>query len=103
MIRRLVEAHYARHRASPAPEQVAFWLREARTPAVLAEVVHDHPDAAATAAAARPLVALAAAGDAPGLESALAAAEVRERETDRAYWAPLREELERLRHQRRPG
>ena len=33
MIRRLIEAHYARHRTNPSPEQVSFWLREARTPA----------------------------------------------------------------------
>jgi hypothetical protein len=101
MIRRLIEGHYARHRDHPSPEQVSFWLREARTASILADVARDHPDMAAAAVATRPLLALAVAGNADGLAVGLADEEARERRADRAYWAPLREELERLRHQKR--
>jgi hypothetical protein len=101
MIRRLVESHYARHRDNPSLEQVRFWLRECRTEAVLRELAGHYPDQLAAAAAQRPLLSLAAAGGAAGLEAALLAEEKQERETDRAYWAPLRAELEKLRHARR--
>ena len=101
MIRRLVEAHYARHRASPVPEQVEFWLREARTPALLTEVAQRYPDRAAAQTPARPLLALADAGRLADLAAALEAEEAREREADRAYWVPLLQELHQLRHRRR--
>ena len=101
MIRRLVEAHYAQNRANPNPEQVQFWLRESRTPAMLRELAARYPDQLAGILSQRPLLTLAAAGDEPGLAAALEAEEKQEREADRLYWLPLRKELEDLRHQRR--
>ncbi len=49
----------------------------------------------------RPLLILALNGDVEGLESALVEEERRERGLDREYWKPLREELEKLRREKR--
>ncbi|HTS00283.1 MAG TPA: hypothetical protein VML00_11050 [Bacteroidota bacterium] len=97
MIRRLIEAHYVANRARPAPAQVEFWLLESRTPAMLREVAGAHPAALRRTAPARPFLSALEAMDDAALEGALDAEEKREREADRAYWKPLREELERLR------
>ena len=97
MIRRLVESHFWRHGSEPAAEQIAFWLRECRTPPILFEVVRRFPDQVAAQLPARSLLSLAIAHDETGLAEALAAEERREREADRLYWLPLRKELEGLR------
>ena len=60
----------------------------------------EHPATARRCLKLRPLLAHAIAGDAAALTVALAAEEQQEREADRAYWQPLRKELERLPHQR---
>ena len=39
MVRRLVERHYLDPELEPTPERFRFWLRELRTPALLAECV----------------------------------------------------------------
>jgi hypothetical protein len=101
MIRRLVEANHAQQRERPSPEQLAFWFRESRTPSMLIALAARHPDELARAAQERPLLARAAAADGQGLSTALAEEEARERELDRAYWRPLRQELELLRHRER--
>lgn len=100
MIRRLVEAHYAEHRASPSPAQVDFWLREARTPQLLVETATRYPDRLAPILRQRPLLEHARTADIVRLSDALDEEQKRECEADRAYWAPLIAELEQLRHQR---
>ncbi len=95
MIRRLIEADFAAT-AAPTPEQVRFWLAEARTPALLAELAARFPAECAAQAESRAL--LRAAGGSPEeIELALRAEEHAERAADRAYWLPLRRELEALR------
>lgn len=101
MIRRLLEANYKQHRDSPTAAQVDFWLREARTASLLADVALKHPSQAAAVIPSRPLVALASQGNSEAVDVALAAEEKTEREADRAYWTPLRAELEQMRKQRR--
>jgi hypothetical protein len=101
MIRRLVEAHYEKNRDRPTPEQVQFWLQEARTASLLEEITRRNPEQLSPALASRPLLSLAERGDTGGLAAALEAEEKQAREADRAYWAPLRKELESLRHQKR--
>jgi len=101
MIRRLVEAHYFEHRASPTPAQERFWMRELRTPELLIALARRHPALCRRLAARRPLLAGAARADEPGLTRALLDEETTERARDRQYWLPLRAELERLRQQRR--
>ena len=49
----------------------------------------------------RPLLGLAMSGDEQGLISSLKEEEEKERAADRAYWLPLKQELERLRQQAR--
>jgi hypothetical protein len=98
MLRRLVEVSYAESSEDPTPEQLHFWLRELRTPELLAEVAARFPDVARSLAPARPPVREAIAGTLASIESALREEEARERADDRAYWAPLKRELERLRH-----
>lgn len=99
MIRRLVEANYARYFTEPTEQRIKFWLQELRTPLLLIECVQKFPGHARRTATARPAVRAAIAGDEDEISAALFAEQAREGELDRAYWAPLRAELERLRHQ----
>lgn len=99
MIRRLIEADRVACRGTPSPEQVRFWLREARTPELLLELARQFPfEARAVAKELRPLLAAALQGDEAGIEASLAEEERAERGVDRAYWIPLKQELERMRH-----
>jgi hypothetical protein len=98
MIQRLIEAHYEEHREQPHPERVAFWLREARTPELLVELTRSFPDIASDLVGARPLLGEAICGNTDALRAALHDEEERMRAEDRAYWVPLRKELEQLRH-----
>jgi hypothetical protein len=100
MVRRLVEADYFRNRGNPTRGQVEFWLRELRTPELLVDLVQRRPAFARRLEAARPLLRIAATGNLDRLEKALEREQEAERAADRAYWAPLRKELELLRHTR---
>lgn len=100
MIRRLIEASYAQDRDSPTPEQVAFWLAEARTPEILIECARAFPAEATRMARDRPALSGALDDDVPAIEAALSQEETRERELDREYWVPLRAELEQMRRRR---
>ena len=98
MLRRLVDASYAAARDGTATEaQVTFWLEELRSPAFLAELVAACPDAAARSS--RPVVQALLRGQ--DVEAALATEQAAIMAEDRAYWAPLRRELEALRRQAR--
>ena len=98
MIRRLAEAHYFQNRDEPKPTQATFWLRELRTPSLLIEVAQSNGAAARSEAKKRPLLVEAIDGNAARLERALRDEELIERQRDKAYWLPLRKELETLRH-----
>ncbi len=98
MIRRLLEADYARARANPTEAQVRFWFRECRTPALLCELANRHAGIWREERQARPLLALAQTGTVLALEQALLTEELQEREVDRRHWEPLRKELEHFRH-----
>ena len=97
MIRRLVEAHYLRHRKEATEPQVRFWLLECRTPEILAELVRHHRPLARTLVSERSLLALAPESASEQWEDRLAEEERGERQRDREYWRPLRSELEQLR------
>ncbi len=100
MIRRLIEADYAAHEAAPTSRQVQFWLLEARSIELLRELAQRFPAECQRAEPARPLLGQVAAGTFEEIEDALLAEERTERAADRAYWLPLRRELEALRHPR---
>ena len=103
MIRRLVEANVVQFMAEPTPERIRFWLSELRTPALLKECAVRFPKAVCEYAGIRPLLADLAKMTEEDIAAALAEEESAERAADRDYWAPLRKELEALRHQRSAG
>ena len=100
MVRRLVEAHYFQNQDKPNAAQVRFWLRELRTPELLIECGSRWPSACRTQQRHRGLLAKALRANQAGLESALKDEEGAERRADARYWAPLKAELEKLRHAR---
>ena len=103
MVRRLIEAHYFQHRDEATAPQVAFWLRELRSPELLVEAASRWPAARARQRRHRPLLALAQRDHQAELTAALGQEEWAERQADAQYWTPLREELERLRDARPRG
>lgn len=96
MIRRLIEADHAACQAAPTPAQIRFWLAEARTPELLIELARQHRNEA-DAVSSRPAVAAAILGNEPHVQAALDDEERSERRADKAYWDPLKRELEQLR------
>jgi len=99
MVRRLVEADYAAHSEQATTAQVRFWLREARTPQLLLELAARFPAECIALVKARPLLKEVHRGLA-AVEEALEAEQRYERARDRAYWEPLKRELEALRRRR---
>ena len=100
MILAVVDAHFLQFGDEPTPTRVEFWLREARTPTILRAVAAQFSEVEVEREAA--VLARENADDA-AIEAALRAEEERERALDRAYWAPLKAELEEFRRARRPG
>ena len=100
MIQRLIEADYALNRRTATPAMVRFWLQEMRSPALLIELAGEHPAAAREVAVERPLLNLIDAKLQKEIRAAIDDEERQERERDRIYWEPLKQELERLRHSR---
>jgi len=100
MVRRLVEAHYFGHRHEASAARIDFWLQELRTTEILIEIVRRYEAAIPHALAKRSLLQHAIEGNQDALTAALREEEDIERAADRAYWTPLRAELERLRHAR---
>ncbi len=98
MIRRLVEAHFFEFKSEPTNQRIQFWLAQARTPTILQLVARRFPEMPTEREAA--LLARSGA-DELAIEAALKREEERERALDRAYWAPLKAELEVLRRARR--
>lgn len=101
MIARLVEADYVRSAKRPARARIGFWLREARTPDLLLRLAQRFHTTAVRLAGQRPAIAAALRRDPQRIEHELYLEQQRERAADRTYWAPLRAELQRLRHARR--
>lgn len=97
-IRRLIEADYAQFCDSPDESKVTFWLREARTVGILKDVSARFPRQTAAVASVRPLLANIAKTADTEIEVLMKAEEEIERTRDKEYWAPLRRELEQLRH-----
>lgn len=100
MIRRLVEAHYFENHEHPNADQIAFWFQELRTPSLLIDSARRWPIEAKQASVSRNLIAAAIDGDESTLETELLAEEQAERIKDKAYWLPLKQELERMRMDR---
>ena len=87
--------------AQPTPEWTAFWLQEARSPELLIELVSRFPEETRQLEVTRPLLVQARANALPILREALDAEVRAEQEKDRAYWLPLKKELEEFRRAER--
>ena len=99
----LVEGHYLALGGEPTPERVAFWLSESRTPERLMGLAQRFPNEARAQTGRRPLLRLAFSGESEALREALDAEARAEQAKDRAYWAPLKAELEAFRRGEREG
>ncbi|MBI4871575.1 MAG: hypothetical protein HY814_08405 [Candidatus Riflebacteria bacterium] len=98
MIRRLVEADVYRAGPQVSTEKVSFWLSEGRTCELLLELARRFPEEARAVAGRRPAIEAAVRGDATAVARLLLEEQESERELDRRYWEPLKQELERWRH-----
>jgi len=103
MIRRPLERHCFEHAGQAGAADVAFWLRELRTPELLLQVAAEYHQAAQAASTVRTAVRSAIEGDLAGVSRAIADEEQDERTRDRSYWEPLRRELEAMRRQKKAG
>ncbi len=103
MIELLVTIHHRENAPAPRPGWIAFWLREARTPELLRDLAARFSAETRALLAARPLLAHAITGELDPLRAALDAEVRAEQARDRAYWEPLRREMEEFRRQERAG
>ena len=103
MIDALIEGHYRALGGEPTPERVAFWLAESRTPERLISLARRFPNETRAQSNRRPLLSLAVCGESEALREALDAEARAEQAKDRAYWAPLKAELEDFRRAERDG
>ena len=101
MIAALVDVHFHAFASDASPGRIEFWLREARTPETIAELCRQFPNEAAALQSHRPLLRLAQSDDLEPLRAALDAEVRAEQAKDRAYWEPLRRELEQFRREER--
>lgn len=101
MISALVEAHFRQFHREPNPDRIAFWLRETRIPERLLWLVAQFAEKARELHQVRPLLSLSTSGELDVLRMALDAEVRAEQEKDRAYWEPLRRELEQYRRTER--
>ncbi len=101
VITALVENHYVADEFEPTPGRIEFWLLEVRTPERLLEITARFSAETSNLIASRPLLTHAVTGDLDALRTALDA-EVRvEQAKDRAYWEPLKRQLEAFRRAER--
>jgi hypothetical protein len=103
VIELLVAIHHRENAAAPRADWVRFWLREARTPELLCDLAARFPAETRALQSIRPLLAHAVTGDFDALRAAMDAETRAEQAKDRAYWEPLRRELEEFRRQERGG
>lgn len=97
VIELLVTIHHRENAAAPRAEQIEFWLKEARTPELLVELSRRFPAETSKLTSVRPLLVQAITENLSDLRSALDAEVRAEQDKDRAYWAPLKRQLEALR------
>ena len=101
MLKRLVENDIIRHKHNPAKERIKWWVQECRDAQVLIELAKKYPKTAKECIADRPVISAALISDIQTVNSRLHDEELRERQRDIEYWAPLIKELEEIRHKKR--
>lgn len=98
MLKLLVENDIVLNKNNPAQGQIKWWFLESRNVQSLINLAKVYPEIARESVAARPLLSSLINLDTQELSSRLQEEELRERRKDIEYWAPLRKELETLRH-----
>lgn len=97
IIELLVNIHIHENLSAPQPDWIGFWLKECRTPLQLVSLARRFTAQCRALVPARPLLALALTGDEGALIPALDSEMRAEQAVERAYWEPVRRELEAMR------
>ncbi len=100
MLKRLVENDIIQNIGNASNERIRWWLKESRDAERLIGLAHEYPGVAEECIAARPLLSSAVAKEIQKLNLQISEEEEMERQKDIAYWTPLKQELEALRHER---
>jgi len=100
MLKRLIDNDIIMHKYKATKGHILWWLQECRDVNLLIELTKKYPLAAKECIARRPLLKSAIASKVKKLNKELRDEEELERQKDKDYWAPLRKELEDLRHNR---
>ena len=100
MLKRLVENNIILNKDKSSDERVKWWLQESRIPERLIELARKYPKITKDSITHRPLLSYALTSDIQKLNSGLHKEELIERQKDIKYWAPLKKELEILRHKK---
>jgi len=97
VIELLVNIHIHENLSAPKPDWIHFWLTECRTPVQLSALARQFPSEGRALASARPLLTRALADQEDALIASLDVEMRAEQAVDRAYWEPVRRELEAMR------
>jgi len=103
MLKRLVENDILLNENNPSAEKIKWWLLESRDAESLVKLGKEYPKILKENISLRPLLSWVVAGDLQKLDFELHNEELRERQKDIEYWAPLKRELETLRHIQAPA
>ena len=98
MLKRLVEDDIILNKNNPSDRRVRWWFLESRSPDSLIRLAKEYPEIVKECAAHRPLLSAAVNINIQKLDSRIHEEELLERRKDIEYWAPLKKELEMLRH-----
>jgi hypothetical protein len=97
VIELLVNIHIHENLAAPRADWIHFWLSECRTPVQLVALARRFAVECRALTPNRPLLVHALSGDEAALIPALDAEMRAEQAVDRAFWEPVRRELELMR------
>lgn len=97
MLKRLIEIDIL-NTQQPAFDRIKWWFLECRTPELLIKLSGKYPYIAKECSKKRSLLKYAITESQEEVYTSLLKEEEIERNKDRLYWAPLRKELEQLRH-----
>ncbi len=97
VIEMLVNIHIHENLEAPQPDWIRFWLKECRSPAQLLALANRFTAECSALTGTRPLLAHALSGSQTMLIPALDAEMRSEQSADRAFWEPVRRELEAMR------